>query len=355
MFTNQKIKPLKLALDNLINIYNDVPNILGEYVVEVSLTSESYRENENKKVIVEKVIKGGYRVVLLEHLQDKTYYLLPKNNRIKIHRLNSIHSLFNLLKDDDNDEGDFTIIKPAWLKIMPSGENWEILEKGKLYIGKKSPASKLVCELEQIAKKENDIPSSLQELLLILENLNKSNSGIQPEIELLDKRLQKLDVIVNSLASKTTSSVTSQNDTFIIPTPSLPKEKRSSYNHSEITILTLISSIAIVLGILGGSFILQKMNQTPSQSAQNRINSTTSMPWQPSCGDDGSANIGEWWGVQGPQSAFDIIKDNYCGDVFNLGKNTIQIASFRSKTKASTFADNLTQATGYDFWLKKTD
>lgn len=73
------------------------------------------------------------------------------------------------------------------------------------------------------------------------------------------------------------------------------------------------------------------------------------LSWQPSCGSD-YAPSSYWWPVRGPSSALSIVQDRYCGDALIIGGQT-QAASFRSKEAAEEFADLLTRASGYSFYV----
>jgi hypothetical protein len=199
---NQQPKPLKISVDKLINLYNDIPHILTEYAIEVSLTSQSYRQKSlNQNIILEKVIKGNYWAILLvENIEEKKYYLLPNGNRkIRIYKLQTINNLFNLKGLKNSNEEEFILIKPCQLNILPSGKEWGIKEKGELLIGKKSPLQNLTLELGKLTKNEKEIPASLQQLLNILTKINQDNSQLIKEIKLLDNRLQNLEPTYSKL------------------------------------------------------------------------------------------------------------------------------------------------------------
>ena len=191
---NKQPKPLTISLEKLIDIYNDVPQILTEYVVELALTAESYRQKTDGKVILEYIIQGNYWVILLENLVEKNYYLfLNSNKKLKLHRLKSIEYLFNLQGEKIIETHEFILLKLALISIFPNGKQWQLKDKGLLHIGKKSPASRLVSELEKIADDEGQIPASLQELLASLETLNKHKLELKAEIQSLQNRLTKLE------------------------------------------------------------------------------------------------------------------------------------------------------------------
>ncbi len=187
-------KSLTLSLEKLIDIYNDVPSILEEYVAPVSLTAKSWRSHSDNQIIVEKTHQGNYWVILLENFNEKKYYLLPnQGKKLKISRLTSIEKLFKIQGEKDLNNDNYTIIKPVLLNIMTSGQEWEIVEKGILYLGKTSPTQRLTQELEKLTENQEKMPSSLQALLNVLERLNKNNSELNIKLNYLEKRIQKLE------------------------------------------------------------------------------------------------------------------------------------------------------------------
>lgn len=191
---NQQPKPLKISVDKLINLYNDIPHILNEYAIEVSLTFQSYRQNNEGNIILEKVVKGNYWVIFLENIEINDYYLLPNGNRkIRPYKLETINHLFNLKGLKNNNEEEFTLIKPCQLNILPSGKEWKIKHKGELLIGTQSALQHITLELEKLTKNEKEIPASLEQLLNILSKINQGNSQLTKEIEFLDNRLQNLE------------------------------------------------------------------------------------------------------------------------------------------------------------------
>lgn len=187
-------KPLKISPEKLIDIYNDVPSILEEYVAEVSITAQSWRSHSEDKTRVEKSIGGNYWVILLENFNEKKYYLLPnQSKKLRISRLRSLNNMFKIQGEKDTNNDNYIIIKPALLNMIPSGKEWEIIEKGILYLGKTSPTQKLTTELEKLTENQETMPSSLQGLLNVLEKLNKNNNELKIKLNSLEKRIQKLE------------------------------------------------------------------------------------------------------------------------------------------------------------------
>ncbi|MGI0479750.1 hypothetical protein ACN4EE_03060 [Geminocystis sp. CENA526] len=190
----QQPKPLQISVDKLIELYNDIPHILTEYAVEVSLNAKSYRQQLDKTMILEQVIRGNYWVILLENLEEKNYYLLPHGNKkIKIYKQKSIDYLFTIQGKKDINNEEFYLIKPCGLTILPSGKEWLIQEKGELSIERNSVTQQIASELAELSKNQEKIPTILEDFLNVLTKINQGNTQLSQEIKLLDNRLQKLE------------------------------------------------------------------------------------------------------------------------------------------------------------------
>lgn len=85
----------------------------------------------------------------------------------------------------------------------------------------------------------------------------------------------------------------------------------------------------------------------------NKDNSSSTIGWQPRCGDNWDS-YSEWWAVKAPKSALSTVKNNYCGDALVV-KGETQVASFKSESAAWSFANSLSTASGYSFWVKKSE
>jgi serine/threonine-protein kinase len=73
------------------------------------------------------------------------------------------------------------------------------------------------------------------------------------------------------------------------------------------------------------------------------------IPYRDTCGDP-AASGSTWYAVVGNANLSDA--KNYCGDAFRRKDGYVQIASFSSYDRAENFANQLNNATGYNFWVK---
>jgi hypothetical protein len=186
-------QPLKVSLQELICLYNYVPQVLSEYTTSVNLTKDSYQQKTEGKIYVEVAEKGYYWVFLTEDEQNKYYWLLPNGNiKISLHRLKkSVESLFVLQGEKPYKNSEFILEQPARLSILSSGTRWELIAKGEIQVGKLSPAAKLLTELEKITKTDGKVPEQLEELQQIVEQANNTGSLIHQQNECLELDFQQ--------------------------------------------------------------------------------------------------------------------------------------------------------------------
>ncbi|MDG2990634.1 serine/threonine protein kinase [Candidatus Synechococcus calcipolaris G9] len=74
-----------------------------------------------------------------------------------------------------------------------------------------------------------------------------------------------------------------------------------------------------------------------------------SLSLKPTCGSQ-RTGPSHWWGVRGPGAALSTVQNNYCRDALIIAGQT-QAASFTSKSAAQDFAEKLSRASGYGFYV----
>jgi hypothetical protein len=124
------LKKIKLSESKLIEVYNDIPQLLSEYAITVSLTTSSYRQIGQIPIVLENMIRGNYWVIATE---DDNYWLFPNIKlNLNLHKLKTVKYLFKFPEDINARTNQFTVLKPAKLTLMPSGYEWQLLEPGEL-------------------------------------------------------------------------------------------------------------------------------------------------------------------------------------------------------------------------------
>jgi hypothetical protein len=163
-------KPINISEEELINIYNYTPQILGEYATPVSITADTYREKTVGNIYLESTINGYYWVILREENNEKFYYLVPNGDRnLKLYRLqNQLNSLFIIQGQVESNQNNLSIEKFANLQILPSGYSWQLLDKGIIKIAKPSSINKLLNELQKINTQSGEVPTNITNLLSLV-------------------------------------------------------------------------------------------------------------------------------------------------------------------------------------------
>lgn len=191
--SNVQPQPLTIGWKELVNIYNYAPQILLAYVTPVAVTAETYRQQNPQEVVLEYSANGYYWVVLTETDAGKSYWLFPHGGRrINFDRLRHHLELLFDLQGDSYLNINFSLEKPAQLRILPSGTSWQLVTKGYIISGKTSPAQKILAEIENIRDSQGKIPTSLNSLLEALQQHHNLNRDINEEIEKLKGDTEKL-------------------------------------------------------------------------------------------------------------------------------------------------------------------
>jgi hypothetical protein len=124
------LKKLQLSESKLVEVYNDVPQLLSEYAITVSLTSSSYRQIGQIPIVLENMIRGNYWAIATE---DDNYWLFPNIKlNLNLHKLKTVKYLFKFPEDVNIRTNQFIILKPAKLTLMPSGYEWQLVQPGEL-------------------------------------------------------------------------------------------------------------------------------------------------------------------------------------------------------------------------------
>ncbi len=197
---NFQPKPLFVSQEELINLYNYLPNTLLEYITPVNVTADTYRAKTNNKVYLEYNLNGYYWVILTESESQKDCWLVPNaNRRNNFHRLqDKIKSLFII--QGNLDSYDYILQKPAKIEIFSNGLRWILIKQGCLQIGKTSPAEQLIKKIENI---ENNKNKEIPEIIIInsqnkISKLSNQIKEYQQKINSLENNIYKLQQTIES-------------------------------------------------------------------------------------------------------------------------------------------------------------
>jgi hypothetical protein len=124
-----QINIVDLTESEILDLYEHDSNLLAQLAVNVSLTTESYRQGSPEQILLE--THPGFNDYWVITTKQKSY-LLPCPQLSIRRRLRIVQLLFNLDGEPQNDSSSFTLVKPAYLDICLSGDEWRLLETGNL-------------------------------------------------------------------------------------------------------------------------------------------------------------------------------------------------------------------------------
>lgn len=173
------VKIIQVSLDQLVNIYNDVPKVLLEYSTRVSLTEESYRNKDKGLIFLEEAPRGNYWIITTQDAEENRHWLMPNGNvYFNIFQTQSLRYLFTVEGENFNNLSEFVLIKPAIVTLHPNGKEWKLETKGILHLGKIAPSSNSSFVSKVDDKQENSrvLDNDFFTLLKRIENETRNNS-----------------------------------------------------------------------------------------------------------------------------------------------------------------------------------
>jgi hypothetical protein len=162
---------VNLSEEELIELYNNIPQVLNAYAVSVSLTAESYREETSGKIFFEINASGSYWLLSCE--SDNCWLVPSVNLKPNIYRVRTLERIFITLGGISADSRDFILEKPARVSRQQNNKLWQLENLGKLEFG--------------------ELGSQKQPLKFKLEELNQANRDLQSKLEEVTLRLQILE------------------------------------------------------------------------------------------------------------------------------------------------------------------
>lgn len=193
-----QINRVNLSEQQLVEIYNDVPQVLIHTAIIVELTPNSFRAKLHESIFLERIKTGKYWIVPTD---KDIFWLVPSVAlKINIHQVKSLQSLFDCYGDTPSSETNFIIIKPARVSILPSIKQWKLEERGMIKIYNPYNESPLKLELEQMKQERNQFAVLLeqsqkdcQDLKSQLQEMFNERKTLVSQMEFIEKRLELLE------------------------------------------------------------------------------------------------------------------------------------------------------------------
>ncbi|MBD2337771.1 hypothetical protein H6G64_12350 [Calothrix sp. FACHB-156] len=198
-FSPEKISPIKISEAQLIQIYNDVPQILLKNSLIVELTANSYRDVKgHDPILLENDANGKYWIITTDI--DK-FFLIPSINiKLNIHKITTVRKLFNFHGDISSVDSHFILIKPAKISSQASGKTWKLEEKGILEFNSYLVQVPLeldtnIAEFPDLQLNVADSNLAIQKMTKQLEDLALQFNQYQQEKNNLESQISKIPVL----------------------------------------------------------------------------------------------------------------------------------------------------------------
>ena len=173
-----KIHRLEISAPELIETYNNVPQVFGPSVIPVTVTSETYRGLSDSAVL--EINKHGSYWIIAN--TEETYWLVPNISiRLNPHRMKTLAMLFTCQDESKANIDKFTLLEPAQLKMMPNQKEWHLVKTGVLQFG---TASQLGSDqdIKNLDYNLQKLQSNYETLTANIELLLKANEQLQKDV-----------------------------------------------------------------------------------------------------------------------------------------------------------------------------
>jgi hypothetical protein len=184
---------LNLPIERFVEIYNDIPHLFTAYAIDVTLSEDSYFQ-QNNYITFQRFSRGNYWILPTQESEDNAW-LVP--NPLKSIALNLAKSLEYSFERDfvaTTDDNSFSLVAPALVQRLPiiAPLSWKLLERGK------------------ISKSQKPIEQDKNLALSIA----KTQSDLSVQIE-LTKSIGTKQEVIQSIVSKVADKVEARNQELI--------------------------------------------------------------------------------------------------------------------------------------------
>jgi hypothetical protein len=209
---------LNLPENRFIELYNDIPQILTAYAIDVTLSGDSYR-NINDNITFNRLHRGNYLIIPTQNLIDKAWLVPNPLKNLSLNRLPSIDTCFDRDKiTTENNYNSYFLETPAIVQLLPIIEplTWKLVTRGKIThnsIQKLSPFNTAIQKIYEQLRRDNHRQDKLvarQDRLL--DELTKANV----RATLQDKEIATLKIQL--------ASVLTTNNSIVLPSLDRQKE-----------------------------------------------------------------------------------------------------------------------------------
>jgi hypothetical protein len=184
---------LNLPIERFVEIYNDIPHLFTAYAIDVTLSEDSYFQ-QNNYITFQRLARGNYWILPTQASEDNAW-LVP--NPLKSIALNLAKSLeYSFEQDfvDATNDNYFSLVAPALVQRLPiiAPLSWKLLERGKI-----SKSQKPVEQDKNLAL-----------------SIAKTQSDLSVQIE-ITKSIGTKQEVIQSIVSKVADKVEAKNQELL--------------------------------------------------------------------------------------------------------------------------------------------
>lgn len=173
-----KIDRLEISAPELIETYNNVPQVFAPSAIPVTVTSETYRGLSDSAVL--EINKHGSYWIIAN--TEETYWLVPNITiRLNPYRMKTLAMLFTCQDESKANIDKFTLLEPAQLKMMPNQKEWHLVKTGILQFGSASQLSSEQ-DIKNLDYNLKKIQSNYETLNKNIKQLLKANEQLQKDL-----------------------------------------------------------------------------------------------------------------------------------------------------------------------------
>ncbi|MDP5337591.1 MAG: hypothetical protein NWQ28_03325 [Nodularia sp. (in: cyanobacteria)] len=192
-FESEKVSRVNISESQLVQVYNDVPQVLGKNSVVLELTAKSYRNSQDgEPIFLENDKNGKYWLITTDIDQ---FFVVPSMNvKLNIHKLKTVKMLFDFSGDESSADSDFILVQPAKVSSQATGKEWKLQERGMLEFNSpvgQSPDFQLNVENSNLEIKK--MAKQLDDLKIQFHDSQQERIKLQLQVEEIANKLKWLD------------------------------------------------------------------------------------------------------------------------------------------------------------------
>ncbi|NCJ06384.1 hypothetical protein GS597_07640 [Synechococcales cyanobacterium C] len=173
---------LDLALEQVLDCYQESPQLLSAYAISTSLTSESLHNLQATPELAADPL-GQYWVL---RIQDGGEILVPRPRTQNLARLNTLQQLFTVTGEGD----DWCLQAAARVQTVQRCKRWQLQNRGQIQLGESALQFQWQQRLRRLEQEYQEIIQNQEQLQQLLQTATQGDGGIQTKLSAQQRRSQ---------------------------------------------------------------------------------------------------------------------------------------------------------------------